>query len=67
MTTDLMPQIDSEDDVTFYAIFPICSGVSLAIEQYRLSRVLVDLHEFIRSYKYIRTLIKQKRGDTHGA
>ena len=66
LVTDLMPQIKTEDGVTFYAIFPFCNGVSVAIDQYRNSKVAVDLHEFISRYKQIRRLIKQKRGDSSG-
>ncbi len=63
MATDLLPTIDTEDGQVYYAVFPICHGVSIAIKQFRKTNTVVELHKFLASYRDIRSLIRDKRGE----
>lgn len=63
MLTELQPQIGSEGDNLFYAIFPECEAVSLAIKTYKTD---YKLHAFLQAFKDLRDRIAKIRGGPDG-
>lgn len=52
-----------EDGRTYYGVFPECSGVELAIEEFRQKKVRVELHRYLNMFKDIKvSIFNLKRG-----
>lgn len=43
-----------EDGRTYYGVFPECSGVELAIEEFRQKKVRVELHRYLNMFRVIK-------------
>lgn len=51
-----------EDGKIVYGVFPKCSGVELAMEEFRQKKVRVELHKYLNMFRDIKVKIRDIKG-----
>ena len=55
--TNLNPLLLLDEENHYYGVFPECSGVELAIEEFRQKKVRVELHRYLNMFKGLKVEI----------
>lgn len=55
--TNLTPSLLLDEENHYYGVFPECSGVELALEEFRQKKVRVELHRYLNEFRVLKVEI----------
>lgn len=67
LVTGLFPEIEFDSEsATYYFVFPQCSAVGIAINEFRNGKPLVKLNDFLEKIRQLRQAFKEKEAKRLG-